>query len=41
MNIIDLYSKDILLNAKEGLVNNCQKGHLSVVQYLVERTRYQ
>src|SRR5581483_1296288 len=36
MNVLDEFSKEILLNAKKGLNWNCQNGHLSVVQYLVE-----
>src|SRR5581483_11980040 len=35
MNVLDEFSKEILLNAKKGLNWNCQNGHLSVVQYLV------
>src|SRR5581483_4082882 len=36
MNVLDDFSKTILSNAKYGLSWNCEKGHLSTVQYLVE-----
>src|SRR5581483_7285166 len=35
MNVLDEFSKEILLNAKKGLNFNCQIGHLSTVQYLL------
>src|SRR5581483_10862008 len=35
MNVLDDFSKTILSNAKYGLIWNCEKGHLSTVQYLV------
>src|SRR5581483_5095738 len=35
MNVLDNFSKTILSNAKYGLSWNCEKGHLSTVQYLV------
>src|SRR5581483_4796804 len=36
MNVLDDFSKNILSNAKYGLSWNCEKGHLSTVQYLIE-----
>src|SRR5581483_6525811 len=35
MNVLDDFSKTVLSNAKYGLSWNCEKGHLSTVQYLV------
>src|SRR5581483_1173721 len=35
MNVLDDFSKTLLSNAKYGLSWNCEKGHLSTVQYLV------
>ena len=34
MNILDNYSKDLLVNASNGLVYNCINGHLLAVQWL-------
>src|SRR5581483_8827976 len=35
MNVLDEFSKEILLNAKRGLNWNCENGYLSIVQYLI------
>ena len=34
MNILDMYSKDLIVKANKGFEWNCQNGHLTVVQWL-------
>ena len=34
MNVLDNYSKDILVKAKNGFLVNCLRGHLAVAKWL-------
>jgi len=36
MNVLDSYSKDLLMKSKKGFIWNCENGHMHVAKWLVE-----
>jgi len=36
MNVLDSYSKDILMKSKKGFIWNCENGHIDVAKWLLE-----
>ena len=35
MNVLDSYSKDLLMKSKKGFIWNCENGHMDVAKWLV------